>query len=122
MPTFVDRIEIVNDKSKDSASEIVMNMMKSLPAISLPPTKAIESNRYNRAELVVKENNEKEKEFFAPSEVVDQPFKDCRSMLINRLKNSGVGSAIARGYKWCKDHDIDCAVVMARNGFNHCQQ
>jgi len=32
------------------------------------------------------------------------------------LKNGGVGSAIARGYKWCLDHNIDCTAVMAGDG------
>ncbi len=32
------------------------------------------------------------------------------------MKNSGVGAAIARGYKWAKDHGIDCTAVMAGDG------
>ncbi len=34
-------------------------------------------------------------------------------ILINHHVNQGVGGAIATGYKWCRDNDIDCAVVMA---------
>jgi glycosyltransferase involved in cell wall biosynthesis len=30
--------------------------------------------------------------------------------------NSGVGAAIATGYKWCKDYKIDCTAVMAGDG------
>jgi glycosyltransferase involved in cell wall biosynthesis len=34
-------------------------------------------------------------------------------ILIRHDVNQGVGGAIATGYKWCRDHDIDVAVVMA---------
>jgi len=34
-------------------------------------------------------------------------------VLINHEKNQGVGGAIASGYKWCRDNNIDIAVVMA---------
>ncbi|MBW2326476.1 MAG: glycosyltransferase family 2 protein [Deltaproteobacteria bacterium] len=34
-------------------------------------------------------------------------------VLIDHEVNQGVGGAIATGYKWCRDNDIDCAVVMA---------
>lgn len=37
-------------------------------------------------------------------------------ILINHEKNQGVGGAIATGYKWARDHDIDVAVVMAGDG------
>jgi glycosyltransferase involved in cell wall biosynthesis len=36
-----------------------------------------------------------------------------RIILIEHLTNQGVGGAIASGYIWCRDHDIDIAVVMA---------
>jgi glycosyltransferase involved in cell wall biosynthesis len=36
-----------------------------------------------------------------------------RLMLIEHNENQGVGGAIATGYKWCRDHEIDVAVVMA---------
>jgi len=39
-----------------------------------------------------------------------------RIIQINLLTNSGVGAAIARGYKWCKDYGIDCTAVMAGDG------
>ncbi|MDJ1160273.1 glycosyltransferase family 2 protein [Chelatococcus sp. SYSU_G07232] len=34
-------------------------------------------------------------------------------VLIEHEENQGVGGAIATGYKWCRDNDIDAAVVMA---------
>lgn len=36
-----------------------------------------------------------------------------RVVLINHEVNQGVGGAIATGYEWARDHDIDVAVVMA---------
>lgn len=42
--------------------------------------------------------------------VVQQPE---RVVLIRHEANQGVGGAIATGYEWCRDHDLDVAVVMA---------
>lgn len=36
-----------------------------------------------------------------------------RVILIRHEINQGVGGAIATGYKWCRDHEMDVAVVMA---------
>jgi glycosyltransferase involved in cell wall biosynthesis len=36
--------------------------------------------------------------------------------LINHEKNSGVGAAIATGYCWARDNNVDIAVVMAGDG------
>ena len=36
-----------------------------------------------------------------------------RVVLINHEKNQGVGGAIASGYKWARDQEVDVAVVMA---------
>lgn len=40
-------------------------------------------------------------------------------ILINHEKNQGVGGAIATGYKWARDNDMDVAVVMAGDGQMH---
>ena len=39
-----------------------------------------------------------------------------RIVLLIHEKNQGVGGAIASGYKWARDHDVDMAVVMAGDG------
>lgn len=39
-----------------------------------------------------------------------------RVVLIRHEANQGVGGAIASGYKWARDNDIDVAVVMAGDG------
>lgn len=41
---------------------------------------------------------------------------DPRVVLINHEKNQGVGGAIATGYKWMRDNNVDAAVVMAGDG------
>jgi glycosyltransferase involved in cell wall biosynthesis len=38
---------------------------------------------------------------------------DERLVLLEHETNQGVGGAIATGYKWCRNHEIDVAVVMA---------
>ncbi|EHR72922.1 glycosyl transferase [Burkholderiales bacterium JOSHI_001] len=40
----------------------------------------------------------------------------ARVELIDLVQNQGVGGAIAAGYKWCRDNDMDVAVVMAGDG------
>ena len=39
--------------------------------------------------------------------------KDPRIVLLRHEQNQGVGGAIATGYKWARDNDMDTAVVMA---------
>jgi glycosyltransferase involved in cell wall biosynthesis len=41
---------------------------------------------------------------------------DGRIHLIRHAQNRGVGGAISSGYLWCRDNDIDIAVVMAGDG------
>jgi glycosyltransferase involved in cell wall biosynthesis len=41
---------------------------------------------------------------------------DDRVVLIRHIVNRGVGGAISTGYVWCRDNDIDIAVVMAGDG------
>jgi glycosyltransferase involved in cell wall biosynthesis len=40
-------------------------------------------------------------------------FANGRLALIEHTENQGVGGSIATGYQWCRDHEIDVAVVMA---------
>jgi len=41
---------------------------------------------------------------------------NSRIILIKHEENQGVGGAIATGYKWSRDNDMDVAVVMAGDG------
>ncbi len=42
--------------------------------------------------------------------------KNRRLVVIHHKKNQGVGGAIASGYQWARDNEMDAAVVMAGDG------
>jgi len=116
MPDFVDRIVVVNDASTDDTEQIVREFIANAGKASVDIQRwngKPEPNRYNRAEILLYELNDKELDKFPPSEVINTNPISEKIILINLEKNSGVGAAIARGYKWCKDHAIDCTAVMA---------
>jgi glycosyltransferase involved in cell wall biosynthesis len=119
MPDFVDRIVIVNDFSTDKTSSIVQQYSENdnNQAIEINDIlNKIQLKKYNRAEFVLQEQLRIEAKYFIPSEVVTAHPESSRIILINLLQNGGVGAAIARGYKWCKDYGIDCTAVMAGDG------
>lgn len=120
MPAFVDRIIIVNDCSKDNTGQVVLTYTgKKSPSgltITSKLDEKIEENIYNRAEQVVRQMSLEEVNLFLPSKVMNNDPSEDRVILINQLQNGGVGAAIARGYKWAKDYDIDCVAVMAGDG------
>jgi len=70
MPKFVDKIIVVDDKSKDKTLFIVRELLK----------------------------------------------KERRIVLLEHQENRGVGVAIASGYKWTRDNNLDIAAVMAGDG------
>lgn len=120
MPAFVDRIIIVNDCSKDKTADLVAEIIAAQPlsGITLPNTldSPHETTRYNRADLEVLRMQKEEIVLFNPHEVFNKNPDNERVILINHTKNGGVGAAISTGYKWCKDHNIDCTAVMAGDG------
>jgi glycosyltransferase involved in cell wall biosynthesis len=119
MPDYVDRIIIVNDKSKDRTADVVKEYIAKDTAVKMRIENILDKvkpNRYNRANMVVQDIQKEEIKFYNPSEVFNQNEQEDRIILINHLENGGVGAAIARGYKWAKDHGIDCTAVMAGDG------
>lgn len=119
MPSYVDRIVIVNDKSKDKTEEVITDYIAKdgKSEMSLKPfPKEIVPNIYNVADQVVRERDIAEIDLYVPSKIVNDDPDNSRIILISHIENGGVGAAIARGYKWCKDHDIDCTAVMAGDG------
>jgi glycosyltransferase involved in cell wall biosynthesis len=114
MPTFVDRIVIVNDKSPDATADVVMEYIKNdtHPIINIKknPTE-IASTFFNRAEIVKNEILTEELKFFPKHEVFNEN-ETSRIVLINNLENAKVGGAISVGYLWCRNHSIDCTAVM----------
>jgi glycosyltransferase involved in cell wall biosynthesis len=119
MPAFVDRIIIVNDKSKDKTAEVVLQYIEkdTIPTqeIKAFPNKVVPTI-YNEADQVVEKMNIEEIKYYVASEIANKTPDTDRIILINHLDNGGVGAGIARGYKWCKDHEIDCIAVMAGDG------
>jgi glycosyltransferase involved in cell wall biosynthesis len=119
MPDFVDRIIVVNDCSSDNTAAVVLDHIgkqKSVHTIINNNENDKGDNKYNRAENLLKEKKQADMKYFIPSEIANAYTETDRVILINNLKNGGVGAAIARGYKWCLDHAIDCTAVMAGDG------
>ena len=119
MPGFVDRIVVVNDCSTDGTGEIVRRYLnpESNRAPQITNITGLEiTGRYEQANRELQKLMIGEMKFFPPSSVVNGDPENERIILIDMQCNSGVGAAIARGYKWCKDHGIDCTAVMAGDG------
>lgn len=117
MPQFVDRIVIVNDGSKDNTHDVVSSYIgkDNGNQTVIPWRKKIKSDSvYDRADVILEEMREQEEKKYAVQEIYNDNEED-RIVLIEQ-QNSGVGSAIATGYKWCRDHNIDCTAVMAGDG------
>lgn len=118
MPDFVDRIIVVNDCSKDNTASFVSDYIRNQPPAAeiLSASNRPEKTKYNKAEVVLHEMVEQEMQYYVPAEIANERPEQDRVILINHLENGGVGAAIARGYKWCLDHNIDCTAVMAGDG------
>ncbi|MFW6275726.1 MAG: glycosyltransferase family 2 protein [bacterium] len=115
MPEFVDRIVVVNDCSKDKTAEVIKTYQNKYFSDTKLEKNEVAKTIYSRADEIVEELSKQETEFFPPAEI-HQVKPNDKVVLINLLINNGVGGAIARGYKWCKDNNIDCTAVMAGDG------
>ncbi|PKN87294.1 MAG: glycosyltransferase family 2 protein [Deltaproteobacteria bacterium HGW-Deltaproteobacteria-1] len=119
IPHFVDRIIVINDCSKDNTANVVLsyiNEKRAIGKVIRQVSSASNGNEYDRADKMLKEKREQDIQLYARSEIANAYPDTDRIILINHLKNSGVGAAIAQGYKWCLDHNIDCTAVMAGDG------
>ena len=119
MPDFVDRIIVVNDCSSDNTASVVLDYIsKQIPvqAIIRKNTDNVPDSKYNRAENMLIEKQQTDLKYFIPSKIANATPETDRIILINNLKNGGVGAAMARGYKWCLDHKIDCTASMDGDG------
>ena len=119
IPAFVDRIIVVNDCSKDQTAEVVRKVIGSgnQSKLTLPSiVGTLVPDRYNYAEQLLQERLVDENERLAECDIDTVNEANDRIILINLRKNSGVGAAVARGYKWCKDHGLDCVVKIDGDG------
>lgn len=119
MPDFIDRIIVVNDCSSDNTAGIVLSCIRRQCSPAAPISESrteTPDNQYNTAELLLKKKQQQDARYYVPSEIANETPETDRIILINHLKNGGVGAAIATGYKWCRDHAIDCTAVMDGDG------
>ena len=118
MPAFVDLIIIVNDKSKDSTSDVVKEMMsdkKNQPTQTFKRREdKLSDNPLHTATNVAIQMRLEDDEKFTPHKIIENG--ESRIILIEHLENGGVGAAISTGYKFARDHHIDCTAVMAGDG------
>jgi glycosyltransferase involved in cell wall biosynthesis len=119
IPEYVDRIIVVNDGSKDKTKEIVQQIInKDLTDYSssrIGP-KELKKNIYNSVDYALKEKLEQEISEFHPHEICNANPAKSRIILINHLENGGVGAAVANGYRWCRDNEIDCVAKVDGDG------
>ncbi len=120
MPEFVDRIIIVNDASTDDTAYVVKKFWNTdfnKTQLFFEDIKSIKiEGKFKQAEKVIQKLMIEELEKFTPHFIENIDYTQDRIILISHKINSGVGAAIATGYKWAKDHGIDCTAVMAGDG------
>lgn len=118
MPDFVDLMVVVDDCSTDRTSAEVIDYMSKADRYSgkeVRETGSVQSdNEFDYADAVLEKLREEEEIHFVPHKISDQESKNV--VLIEHLENGGVGAAIATGYKYCRDYQIDCTAVMAGDG------
>lgn len=119
IPDFVDKVIVVNDKSTDNTANVVKDYMKTYGKKSLN-TKVeeehLEDSGYNGAEIALREIKKIEDTKFTPSKIENESQDDDKIILISHLENGGPGATVATGYKWARDHKIDCTAVIDGDG------
>ncbi len=118
MPDFVDRIIVVNDNSTDNTESIVKKLIEKDKSEAIKIENILDNvkpNSHNRANIILQEVQKNEIKYFVDHSIFN-PKNNNRIVLINHKKNEGKGAGIATGYKWAKDHGIDCTATMDGDG------
>ena len=119
MPDFVDRIIVIDDHSEDSTGDIVKGFIKTEKSKNFKIENVrnnIKPNRYNRADILLINRQKDENKYYSPFVVFNENEDTDRIILIRHKINAGKGAGIATGFKWAKDHGIDCTATMDGDG------
>lgn len=122
MPRFVDRIVIINDGSTDNTELIVRRIIDcrlyendSLQKIQIQKQLPVfNGSPYMVADRIICECIQAEETLYPVHSIYNDNDYD-RVILITQ-DNSKIGKALATGYKWCRDRNLDCVAVMAGDG------
>jgi glycosyltransferase involved in cell wall biosynthesis len=120
MPDFVDRIVIVDDNSVDGTHKVVQSVIlnNDYPKQnSEEPAKiTVENSIYGEADRILINLDKKELKSLPEAVIFNESPENDRVILIKLNKNSGNGKAIARGFKWAKENNMDIVAVMDGDG------
>ena len=119
VPDFADKIVVVNDKSTDNTAKVVADYIANNHQVSHTVSheeRALKDDGYDNAEKALRALKNLEAKKFAPYEIYNKNKLTDRVVLINHLENGGPGAAVATGYKWCRDSQMGCTVVVDGDG------
>jgi len=120
IPDFVDLVVVVDDCSTDKTADIVSKQInsisKNVTKDNVVSERNILSTKYSKAEEILHKMNIEEEKYYPSHKIYSGKSENREIILIINEKNNGVGAAIALGYKFCRDNNIDCTAVMAGDG------
>lgn len=118
MPDFVDRIVVVNDRSSDTTLQVLKARFMEIEGEEINYNIAQQGQTsaldYDRADRVLQDILQDQSKNHIKREVISDKKKQL--VIINHLKNGGVGAAIASGYLWARENEMHCTAVMAGDG------